>query len=516
MPPETPATIYDKVAYPSYAHPQTHPDQLATKALLYGMSPAPIERCRVLELGCFNGTNLASIALGFPQCECIGIDLSAIAIAQGQEMTQAIGLKNVSLRVGSIMDIGADLGKFDYIIAHGLYSWVPESVRQKIMSICQTHLAPYGVACISFNAKPGGYIKQMFRDMMLFHTKNMNSPQERVHHGISLLKFVTEAQTTNESYRRLFHDEFAKQILRNPYGTFHDDLADVNEIFSLQEFCEHAQSNGLQYLCDGDYLLTDEHNLAEPVRLGARQLGKNRIAHEQYLDYLSGRSFRQTYVCRADVPLKFEFLPVMLERLHVCSLVQPVSTQLKLSSGASEKFVGKTKAQVEVSMPLAKSALVVLSEITPRSMPLKELLIQARARIGSAPSSTFTDPQTTQALDILLRLYSPGIITLHLSPPVFAKGVSKQPTASPLARWLLKLSDTLPNLLHESVPLKNPSGRHLLSLLDGTRDRAALLSEMRAFVSSQPQNSADGDVDGNLTNALNFFADNGLLMPDGF
>lgn len=93
MPPETPATIYDKVAYPSYAHPQTHPDQLATKALLYGMSPAPIERCRVLELGCFNGTNLASIALGFPQCECIGIDLSAIAIAQGQEMTQAIGLK---------------------------------------------------------------------------------------------------------------------------------------------------------------------------------------------------------------------------------------------------------------------------------------------------------------------------------------------------------------------------------------------------------------------------------------
>jgi tRNA G46 methylase TrmB len=67
-------TAYDEVLYPSYTHNQTHPDRLATIATLFGLTPAPVERCRVLELGCGNGSNLVPMAYGLPGSEFVGID----------------------------------------------------------------------------------------------------------------------------------------------------------------------------------------------------------------------------------------------------------------------------------------------------------------------------------------------------------------------------------------------------------------------------------------------------------
>src|SRR5260221_4442716 len=90
-------TSYDSVIYPSSTHPQTHPDRLAVIGSLFGLEPAPVNRCRVLELGCGNGTNLVPMAWGLPQSEFVGIDLAALPIARGQRMFSELGLKNVQL-----------------------------------------------------------------------------------------------------------------------------------------------------------------------------------------------------------------------------------------------------------------------------------------------------------------------------------------------------------------------------------------------------------------------------------
>jgi len=63
---ESGVTSYDEVNYPSFPIYYSHPDRLATMASLFGMKPAPIEQCRVLELGCFDGVNLAAMAVGLP------------------------------------------------------------------------------------------------------------------------------------------------------------------------------------------------------------------------------------------------------------------------------------------------------------------------------------------------------------------------------------------------------------------------------------------------------------------
>ena len=123
-------TIYNEVLYPSAVYAQTHPDRLAMMATLYGMTPAPVEKCRVLELGCGDGWNLITMAYGLPGSEFFGIDLAGKPIARGNELIAKLGLRNLSLREMDVAD-AADLGEFDYIIAHGLYSWVPQHVRER-------------------------------------------------------------------------------------------------------------------------------------------------------------------------------------------------------------------------------------------------------------------------------------------------------------------------------------------------------------------------------------------------
>ena len=149
------STAYDVVTYAGHSYPQTHPDRLATIATLYGLTPPPVATCRVLELGCGDGANLLPVALALPQSTCVGIDLSGEAVARGQRLAEQVGLGNVSLRQMDVMELPDDFGPFDYVIAHGLYSWVPPAVRERVLEICRSRLSPGGIAFVSYNALPG-------------------------------------------------------------------------------------------------------------------------------------------------------------------------------------------------------------------------------------------------------------------------------------------------------------------------------------------------------------------------
>src|SRR6478752_7458358 len=120
-----PTSSYDELPYPTRPRYSTHPDCLALLATLAGMQPTPIDRCRMLELGCGPGGNLLPLADAFPHSQFVGVDLSARQIEMGQEIVRALAMPNLQLEAKSILDIDASLGEFDYIVAHGVYSWVP-------------------------------------------------------------------------------------------------------------------------------------------------------------------------------------------------------------------------------------------------------------------------------------------------------------------------------------------------------------------------------------------------------
>src|SRR5580658_10025377 len=173
-------TDYDVLPYPTKPRPQTHVERLAAVGKLFGMAPAPVEHCRVLEIGCGAGGNLIPMAYALPGSTFAGVDLAASAIAEAQQLAGELELRNLALHARDLREIGDDWGEFDYIVAHGLYSWVPPEVREGLLAVCRARMAPEGIAFLSYNAYPGGHMRQMLREMMLHRTRYAANAREKV------------------------------------------------------------------------------------------------------------------------------------------------------------------------------------------------------------------------------------------------------------------------------------------------------------------------------------------------
>jgi 2-polyprenyl-3-methyl-5-hydroxy-6-metoxy-1,4-benzoquinol methylase len=163
---------YDEVPYQSYPYSVSQPENLKTIGLLFGMNAPEVETARVLELGCAEGGNLIPIAARYPKASFVGVDLSKVQIDAGNVHIKSLGLKNIEHKNCSITDIDEKFGKFDYIVCHGVISWVPDFVRKKILEVSSQNLSENGIAYISYNTLPGWNMIRTIRDMMLYHSKN--------------------------------------------------------------------------------------------------------------------------------------------------------------------------------------------------------------------------------------------------------------------------------------------------------------------------------------------------------
>jgi SAM-dependent methyltransferase len=246
-------TSYDDVPYDSHPFAQTHADRLATVARLLGLRAVPVSRCRVLELGSAAGGNLIPMAMAFPDSTFVGIDLSGVQIDEGLEMVRALELKNIELKTASILDVGPDFGKFDYIICHGVYSWVPNQVQDKILDICCRNLSPNGVAYVSYNTYPGWHMRGMIRDMLGYHARQFVEPQTRVKQARNLLDFLAKASGgDNNPYGLLLKQELESVRRSSDSYLYHEHLEDVNEPIYFHQFAERAAAHGLRYLGEVD------------------------------------------------------------------------------------------------------------------------------------------------------------------------------------------------------------------------------------------------------------------------
>ena len=185
---------YDSVPYDVAAYRQTHIGHLYTIGRLLGMEPPDFRRARVLELGCAAGGNILPMSDQYRAADFTGIDLSPVQIRQGKELIAALGLSNIALRAESIVDFPASAGKFDYIICHGTYSWVPPEVRPKILELTQRHLSPNGLAVISYNTLPGWAAVRGLRDIMNYHVAPLNTPEEKIAQARALLQLILDSQ----------------------------------------------------------------------------------------------------------------------------------------------------------------------------------------------------------------------------------------------------------------------------------------------------------------------------------
>jgi methyltransferase-like protein/2-polyprenyl-3-methyl-5-hydroxy-6-metoxy-1,4-benzoquinol methylase len=465
------ATTYDELPYTNNPFYYTHPSNLAVLPSMLGMRPAPVDRCRVLDMGCGLGGNLVPMAELLPDSRFVGIDLSARQIEAGQEAVRALGLTNIELKALSIGDIDTSFGEFDYIICHGVYSWVPAAVQQAILRVCKQNLAPAGVAYVSYNCYPGWHFRGMIREMMQFHVRQFDQPGQKIQQARALMSFLVKAVARTRIYSDLMKLEAGMLEHHTDTYLFHEYLEEVNQPLYFHQFAERAQAVGLQYVGEATNVPLPQ-NLDPDVLQTLEDVATDLVHAEQYLDFLRNRFFRRTLLCHDDVKLQRPLSPAAIMSTRVSTLVRPERTD----TGTS--FSSPDGPSLTTNHPLLVAALTLLHESHPCSLTFAELWDRTRARLQEQGLSVegWTDPQALA--EPLMQCALSDLVELHAWEPPLVMHAAQYPRATLLARLQAANDVGVTNLRHRKVKLENLD-RFVLAHLDGTRDREALLSILK-------------------------------------
>jgi SAM-dependent methyltransferase len=467
-------TVYDEVRYSNHPYGQTHPDRLATVAVLHGLAAPDPYRARVLEIGCGAGGNLIAMAAATPGIEAVGVDLAQSAVDEGRAVIAAVGLANAALHQGDVRALtNGELGPFDFVVAHGVYSWVPDDARDALLAAVHSHLAPGGLAYVSFNAHPGGYFRRILRDAGLWHARGITDQAERAMKAQELYRFLRDQRMTGADMYGTLLERILPALADGPvWRLVHDDLSDHWKPFWFADFAAHAARHGLDFVGEADLSGLRAELLPDDVEPEVwRFAGGDRVAFEQYSDLMIPRFFRQPVLCHTGAEIAVAPRPEHAARLHWAA--RPDARPLEVG--------------------LVADAFAVLDEARPRTVAfatLRELLGADPLALGEALLDGFRRERLMPHAGELRAAREPG----------------ERPEISPLARWQAAQGPDMTSLAYQTVRMEEPAARALITLLDGTRDREQILAGLRERTGLELTLE---DLDANLSELARLF----LVMP---
>jgi methyltransferase-like protein/ubiquinone/menaquinone biosynthesis C-methylase UbiE len=470
MPPPELKNTYDEVPYESHAYPQTHPRQMATVARIFGLNPPAPAKARILEIGCAAGGNLIPIAAAAPDCHCAGIDFSSGQIEDGRAFLSSTGLKNVRLEHMSIADVTPYFGKFDYIICHGVFSWVPYEVQEHILRVCSENLTPRGLAYISYNTLPGWGAVRSIRDMMVYHTSQFSDPAKKVQEAINMLLFVSNGLPENDNWRRTIEQEIKTlETSGNSWYLYHEHLDNENNPIYFHELMSRANAHELRYVGESSGLpLMFVNNLAPSIANKLAQI-TDMIRQQQYMDFVRNRRFRMTVLAHADQPVNYRVPPERIFDFHLTSILAPDfdPKEQNWSSDIERTFGNKA---VITRDSLSALPLTLLYENGDHPISAKALIQETAKKLG------INDLQKLRTLwgDLAVKLVFFGHLILHDGPYGDLATVSEKPVVWALARVQAEQNRPVTTLRHKTIKF-DEAMRLLIPLLDGSKRPSELV-----------------------------------------
>jgi len=493
---------YDELPYDSLPLPETQPDFLAAVARLHGFE-APDPSCaRILELGCAQGGNLIPLAWRWPKSECVGVELSRVQAQAGADFIARLGLANVRILHGDLAALPDDLGEFDIIIAHGVFSWVPPAVRQALLAVCRRHLSPQGMAYISFNVAAGWEKLQPLRAALLERTSPDLPAPERHRQALRVLAEL-EAEWTDPALLK----EIAYLKTAAPSYLFHEYLADFNTPMPFGEFVAQLDANGLRYVGEAGPRravvdLEDAWGLA-PEGMAGRWMDA-----ETALDEALATRLRRALVCRDDAEFAQPPRAEMLESLRFCADLSS-DEEIDLESPTEQKFVNPAGNTFPVAEPAMKAAVMALSAAYPDALAYPDLLASARGVMTEFGVAGSVDEDSFR--DALFQM----VMTHGVMPTVSDQSFACEPGERPRAHALARLQASSPGWVvsgarHVAMDLDGP-GRVLLGRLDGSRTIEALAADMQAALATDGMALSRETVSELTQRQVWLFARQGLL-----
>ena len=426
--------------YPAMSHPPAHPSVIAATALLGGIRLAPEQEWNILEIGCASGHHILPIAENFPQASITAIDLDAHAIEEAKRLARLAGLRNIEFHCADLTTWQAPATHYDIIIAHGVFSWIPDTAKTALLALCARSLKTNGVAMISYNTLPGWALRQPLREMTLA-LKQMPAHQGS---ACSALQAIAQSlEGREDAYARHLLEVVSDTHAKGDAQLRHDDLAPCNDPCYFSQFFHWSQQSGLTYVGEADSTLPRTSLLGPAAKQQLQSLATNPLLMEQMIDFLTDRSFRCSVICRSDAPRAAptpeEFAAMCIERL------MPIPAT---GNDATDAFSQ------------------AIMRITPSCVPIKDLLEKT--------------PQIdlSQALPLTLSLLSLGMIRLRHAPIILCDEMPEFPRLSALNLDHLKQDRPIVDAFHRPCQL-SPNDRNWLRLCDGSVSFEQLMKACR-------------------------------------
>lgn len=479
------AAYYDDVPYTSSSHANSQPPHAHTIARLFGFKAPDFRKARVLEIGCAGGGNLLPLALVYPDARFLGIDLSKKQIDEALQQKEAYGLKNIDFKQQDIMqfDIAAHKEGFDYIIAHGVFSWISEEIQNKVLEVCQKCLSPQGLAVISYNVLPGWNNVRSLREMIIQHTKNIPGYTDKVVNARFLVEFISSLVPQSN----IAHDAFLKEMLPyfktvNDAYILHEYIEDSNKQFYFSEFMAMARNHGLDYLGDanlGSMYYASMHPDAVNLLKELKAHVTDTVSHEQYMDYATNRRFRMTILCKAGQKINrdlkneqiLDYSLSLMEGLEVSNL-NPAPGETITFLKADGGFVSDSDVSNALFLELYAREQMPIAAV--------DLISIVQQKTGLNSATPVRDILVEKGMNFVLH----GFIKLHPDVPPHATVVSKKPIAFPLARSQALRPDwnIVTNVMGQMIKTSGAIEKHIIASLDGTKTHEQLLDVVSAIV----------------------------------
>jgi len=431
---------YNNDAYPAMSHPAGHPAVMAASALLGGLRAAELATARILEIGCSSGHHILPIAAAFPDASFTAIDISTSAIQQAKALANRAGIGNVQFHNANILTWSNHSEPFDYIIAHGFFSWVDDEAKIALLRLCHDSLSENGIAMISYNTLPGWSLRMPLRDI----TQTLRRLPSCHDSSIAALDLLESAMRGADSdygkhLQAIIRDARAKGEQQLKF----DDFAPIIDPCYFSQFIQWSQQAGLQYINESDLALGSPALLPAGASPILQELRADPMLQQQLTDFLTGRTFRTSLLCRNDATLQ---TPDCHSLAQLC---------------------------VEVLVPLPETGNVVTDRICDALRATQPQCVSIASWIDQLDSC-----RPEQAVNVILQLAQLGMVRLRSAPVIFSELIPEKPALSAWNRGFLNQHNPVVDAFHLPCQFAAEDCK-ILQSCDGNRSFAEIIDSCK-------------------------------------
>ena len=447
---------------------QAHLDRLFVIASLFQAQPKPLPEARVLELGAGSGGNLLPLAALNPQTQFVAEVADEQVKARVGAWRDALELNNLEVRVsGSSAD---EAGTFDYILCPRAFRSLAAEQRQAMLADVKQRLAPRGMALMAYPVLPGAYFERMAGEMMAFHAAQASEAPQQAPQARAMIDFLSRAAQP-EAYRTMLQAE-ARRVQADDRALWETvNGAGAQQALYVHDLFAMAHKAGLQYMGEAPLSAMLPENFGQSIAQTLRRMGADVLRTEQYIDFLSARRERFSIVVHGGESLDRNLAGDRVAQFDVAANVR---------DEGEGRFVGASGNEFAVRSPLTRQVFQHLAQVWPEAEPLAGLLRRFEVEPASEQASTLKAD--------VLRAYMLGVVDLRAHPSPLSREAGEWPAVWRLARLQAQVSPPsqrtrICSPLHYTLEV-DAFTRYLLTLLDGSRDRAALLRDLENAVAT--------------------------------